>query len=106
MADHVWEASRGGLNRLSRADMRERFRAYFESVRYSVWDDLEPPHVVVSADGTGGWMAVAIEARLGGVGPDVAAQERAFESSWIATYEKVDGRWLMTAIASSVVDRT
>lgn len=105
MADFVWEAGRGGLNRLSRADMRARFAAYFESVRYSAWDDLEPPHVVVSADGASGWMAVAIDARLSGIGADGAARERAFASSWIATYEKVEGRWLMTGIASSVVDR-
>jgi hypothetical protein len=105
MADHVWEAGRGGLTRLSQAAMRERFTTYFASVRYSMWDDLEPPHVVISGDGTQAWMAVAIEARLSSVDADGHTPERAFESSWIATYEKVDGRWLMTGIASSVVDR-
>jgi hypothetical protein len=105
MAEHVWEAGRGGINRLSRAEMRERFAAYFGSVRYLVWDDLAPPHVYVSADATAGWMAVAIEARLSALDESGQPVERAFESSWIATYEKLDGRWLMTGIASSVVER-
>ena len=103
-ADHIWEASRGQLTRLSRADVEERFRAYFATVRYSVWDDLLAPHVWVAPEGRSGWMAVHIEARLTGTGGD-APSNREFESAWIATYEKVDGRWLMTGIASSVVER-
>jgi len=106
MADYVWEAGRGGLNRLSRSDLRDRFGAYFATVSYSTWDDLEPPHVWVSPEGTAGWMAVAIEARLSATTAEGQTRERAFESSWIATYEKVDGRWLMSGIASSVVDRS
>lgn len=104
MADHMWEASRGQLNRLDREDVRARFAAYFASVRYSVWDDLVQPHVSASVDGTSAWMAVHIEARLASV--DDPLDEREFESSWIATYEKIDGRWLMVGISSSVVDRT
>jgi hypothetical protein len=104
MAEHIWEASRGQLNRIARSDVRDRFAAYFASVRYSVWDDLVQPHVAVSHDGTFAWMAVHIEARLAAV--DDPQTEREFESSWIAMYEKVDGRWLMAGISSSVVDRT
>jgi hypothetical protein len=104
MADHIWDANRGGLTRVGREDVRERFAAYFASVTYSVWDDLTPPHVSVSSDGTSAWMAVRIEARL--VSIDEPMTQRDFESSGIATYEKAEGRWRMTGIASSVVDRT
>jgi hypothetical protein len=104
MADHIWEASRGQLNRLGREDVRARFADYFATVRYSVWDDLVQPHVSVSADGTSAWMAVHIEARLTSV--DDPAEEREFESSWFATYEKINMRWLMVGISSSVVDRS
>ena len=106
MADFVWEASRGGLNRLSRAELNERFAAYFGSVHYSVWDDLQPPHVSVSEDGGHAWMAVEIEARLSAMTAEGNEEQRAFESSWISVYEKLDDRWLMVGIASSVVDRT
>jgi hypothetical protein len=105
MADHVWESSRGGLNRLSRSDLEERFTAYFRSVRYTVWDDLEAPHVAVSADGSQAWMAVVIEARLVDTADDGSEHERGFESSWIAAYEKQDDDWKLVGIGSSVVDR-
>ena len=106
MAEHVWESSRGGLNRLSRTELRDRFAAYFSSVRYSVWDDLQPPHVSVSADGMTAWMAVEIEGRLAAVNANDTSEELRFESSWISVHEKHDGQWLMTGIASSVVDRS
>ena len=106
MADFVWEASRGCLNRLSLAELNERFRSYFSSVRYSVWEDLQPPHVSVSADGRHAWMAVEIEARMTALTADGKEDQHAFESSWISVYEKSDDRWLMVGIASSVVDRT
>ena len=105
MADFVWEASRGRLNRISRAEIRDRFAAYFESVRYNMWQDLQPPHVSVGADGTSAWMAVEIEARMTGTA-DGGEQELRFESSWISVYEKVDGQWLMASISSSVVERS
>ena len=106
MAEHVWEASRGALNRLTRTEVRDRFAAYFSSVRYSVWEDLQPPHVSVAADGLTAWMAVEIEGRLTAVNPDDASEELRFESSWISVYEKRDGQWLMVGISSSVVDRS
>jgi len=107
MAEHVWEASRGGLNRLTRTELRDRFAAYFSSVRYSIWDDLQPPHVSVSPEGKSAWMAVEIEARLSATGNDGTPREVAFESSWIEVYEKsADGEWQMAGISSSVVERT
>ena len=84
--------------------MEERFRAYFETVRYAVWDDLISPHVWVAEDGRNGWLAVHIEARLTSTDAD-DSREREFESAWIATYEKINGSWLLTGIASSLVER-
>ena len=93
--------SRGGkLQRLSRDEFRERFADYFGRVRYSRWDDVEPPSVTVSADGSQAWMAIHIEADL----TTLDGNARRFESSWIAVYEKRTGGWAMTGIASSVVD--
>jgi hypothetical protein len=105
MADFVWEATRGGLNRLSKSDIRDRFAAYFASVHYEVWDDLEPAHVSVSDDGTGAWMAVAIEARIVTREGDETERPARFESSWISTWHRFEDEWQMTGISSSVVER-
>ncbi len=104
-AEHVWEAGRGQLTRLSRSELEDRFAAYFESVSYSVWDDLQPPHVAVAEDGKTGWMAIHIEARLNALGDANEGGERSFESAWIATYAKSGAEWQMVGISSSVVDR-
>jgi hypothetical protein len=105
MADFVWESSRGGLNRISREEIGHRFAAYFATVRYSLWDDLQPPHVAVAPGGDAAWMAVDIEARLTAEDDAGAEQEVSFESSWISVYEKHNDRWLLAGIASSVVER-
>lgn len=104
MADHIWEASRGQLTRLSREDVRQRFAQYFEAVRYSVWDDLVQPHVSVSTDRSVAWMAIHIEAKLAPRDAAGDVMPRGFDSSWIATYEKHGGMWAMVAIASSVAE--
>jgi hypothetical protein len=105
MADHIWEASRGQLTRLARSDVRDRFASYFGAVRYARWDDLLAPHVHVSADGHTSWMAIHIEAEVRAADQAEESPSRRFESSWIATYQKLDGSWRMVGISSSVVDR-
>ena len=102
MAADILEAGRGGLAIASRSDLAARFSQYFASVRYTRWEDMRPPHIVVAGDGRSAWMAIHIRAELTGGG-----ETRAFESSWIAIYENAstEGKWLMTAIASSVADR-
>jgi hypothetical protein len=100
VADVLVDSSRGGVQRLSRDEFRARFADYFERVRYSRWDDLEPPIVSVSPDGSQAWMAVHIGADL----TTLDAEARRFESSWIAAYEKRGDGWLMVGIGSSVID--
>jgi hypothetical protein len=79
------------------------FKGYFARVKYLEWSDSAPPVIRVSPDGKMGWMAVKVRARyLDRTKPD--AGEKAFRSSWIATYERVDCDWKMTGNASAVVN--
>jgi hypothetical protein len=103
-ADDVWEASRGQLTRISRGDLEQRFAAYFDQVRYSMWEDVQPPHVAITDDGRHAWIAVQIEGRLRPA-HDATAEERVFTSSWIANYERSADRWVMVGISSSVLER-
>jgi hypothetical protein len=49
-----------------------------------------------------GWMAVKVRARyIERAKPE--AGEKAFKSSWIATYQRVGCEWKMTGNASAVV---
>ena len=103
-ADQVRELSRGEFHIVTRDQMRAMFTDVFKSVRYQSWDDATPPVVQVSNDGRMAWMAVHITARVKQL--ESQPKEAAFQSSWIATYEKQDGEWKMVAISSSVAPQS
>jgi hypothetical protein len=102
-ADRMVVVSNGNLSVQSREGILTFFKGYFGRVRYLEWSDSEPPVVHVSPDGQMGWMAVKVRARyVERAKPD--AGEKAFKSSWIATYQRVGCAWKMTGNASAVVD--
>jgi len=100
VAEVLIDSSRGGIQRSSRDEFRERFAGYFRRVRYARWDDVDPPVVSVSADGSQAWMAIHIEADLA----TLDGEARRFQSSWIAAYEKRERGWVLVGIGSSVAD--
>jgi hypothetical protein len=103
MADRMIVASNGELSVNPREKMIAFFKSYFARVKYLEWSDAEPPIINVSPDGRMGWMAVKVRARYVERAKPEAA-EKAFKSSWIATYQRVGCEWKMTGNASAVVD--
>jgi hypothetical protein len=102
MADQMVLASNGDLTVNPKEKTVAFFEGYFARVKYLEWSDAAPPLVTVSPDGQFGWMAVKVRARyLDRTQPD--AGEKAFKSSWIATYQRVGCAWKMTGNASAVV---
>jgi hypothetical protein len=100
-AQEVVSSSRGELSVNRKEAIVEMFDKYLRQVRYSEWRDVEPPLVRVSPDGKVAWMAVRLVATLTPTADP--AKVESFKSSWVATYERRDCRWRMTAIASSVL---
>jgi hypothetical protein len=102
MADQMVVASNGDLSVHSREKMISFFKGYFARVRYLEWSDAAPPMVSLSPDSQTGWMAVKIRARyVERARPE--AGEKAFKSSWIATYQRVGCEWKMTGNSSAVI---
>jgi hypothetical protein len=103
MAETVVLASNGELMVNPKEKVVAFFRGYFARVKYLEWSDEAPPVITVSPDGRMGWMAVKVRARyLDRTKPE--AGEKAFKSSWIATYQRVGCAWKMTGNASDVVN--
>lgn len=75
--------------RRRREDVADFFRAYFEGATYLEWDDVEPPIVRVSDDGTLAWMITHVRVRR-----TRDDRELRFNYAGIETYEKRDGRWV------------
>ena len=102
MADQMVLASNGDLAVNPKEKTIAFFKGYFARVSYLEWSDAAPPIVTVSPDGRMAWMAVKIRARyLDRTKPE--AGEKAFKSSWIATYQRIGCAWKMTGNASAVV---
>jgi hypothetical protein len=102
-ADQFVLVSNGEVAANSKEKMIGFFRSYFSRVKYLEWSDAAPPVIKVSPDGRMGWMAVKVRARyVERAKPE--AGEKAFRSSWIATFERVGCAWRMTGNASAVVD--
>jgi hypothetical protein len=102
MADQMVLASNGDLSVNPKEKTIAFFKGYFARVKYLEWSDAGPPIIIVSPDGQLGWMAVKVRARyLDRAKPE--AGEKAFRSSWIATYQRVGCAWKMTGNASTVV---
>jgi hypothetical protein len=103
MGDEVVLVSNGDLRVVPRDRMIGFFKTYFARVKYLEWSDSAPPLIRLSPDGRMGWMSVKVRARyVERAKPE--AGEKAFRSSWIATYERVGCGWKMTGNASAVID--
>jgi len=101
-ADTLWNVSSGRVSPGPREQVRASFQRYFDASTFSAWDDIAPPRIRISADGRMAWVIVekrvhvTIAPSRGGA--PVVQQVR---YAWLSVYEKIDGRWQMTAIAST-----
>ena len=103
MADQMVVVSNGDISVNPKEKTIGFFKGYFERVKYLEWSDAEPLLINVSPDSQMAWTAVKVRARyLDRTKPE--SGEKAFKSSWIATYARVGCKWKMTGNASAVVN--
>ena len=88
----------GEVQTLSVAEQRAHFARYFARVTFDRWDDLEPPRVWVSADGTLGSVAVRKEVVTRAVA-DGTLTRTVF--AWLETWERTPEGWRLRALAST-----
>ena len=103
MADQVVLSSNGDLSVNPKEKMIGFFKGYFARVKYLEWSDAAPLVIHVSPDGRMAWMGVKVRARYVETAKPEAG-EKAFKSSWIATYHRIGCDWKMTGNASAVVN--
>lgn len=98
----VVEVSRGTKQVRSRDEIEAFFRQTFDTVDYSTWEDIEPPTIRISADGTMAWVVRSVYAELEVVGTsERPARSMDFTSVYTSTYELRDGKWKMTSVTST-----
>ena len=101
-ADTLWNVSDGKVSASSRERARASFQRYFDASTFAAWDDVAPPRINISADGRMAYVIVEkrVHVTVATAGGGAPAVERV-RYAWLSVYEKIDGRWQMTAIAST-----
>jgi hypothetical protein len=94
--DDFVSATRGKITRSTKEQTRKFFTEFFKGATYPLYEDLEPPVVRVSDDGSMGWILSRIRVRR------VDAEgESGFVYAGMMAYAKRDGRWVRVGNAST-----
>jgi len=100
-ADPYISANGGAITFPSAAERRAAREPYLEATTFTVYRDLQPPVVRVSADGTLGWVVAEVEIRGTRVSDDGAELSVDAIWAWIELYEKHEGVWRLVGNVSN-----
>lgn len=99
--DGYWSIRGGDVAFRSKDEALAGLRQYLDQTTFKRVEDVDPPRIQVSGDGTMAWLIgqVEVEAEQ----PDGSGGSRAlgFRSAWLDVYQKRDGRWRLVARANT-----
>ena len=100
-ADEYFSIGNGRVRTPDREAGMKRLQAYFDASTFLEWDDITPPIIRVSDDGTLAYAIVHKKVRL--LSKDDSGKEREETEvfAWVATYRKIEGKWKVTMVAST-----
>jgi hypothetical protein len=98
-----WDDLRGGTVVARTLDEElVRIASQLAGTRYLAWDDVTPPRIEVSSDGTMAWLLGEVRARAIQTQPDGSEREIAYRCAWLQVYARHDGQWAAILNAPSV----
>lgn len=100
-ADTVFASHGGEIEWLSASERRPGREAYLVRNTFDVYEDASAPVVMISRDGTLGWVLAEVEVRGWAARQDGAIEDFAIMYSWIEAWKKQDGKWLLTGTVSN-----
>ncbi|MCB9289630.1 MAG: hypothetical protein H6560_20170 [Lewinellaceae bacterium] len=101
MSENYISVNRGQVSRPSYEENVARFGNYFDSVEFVKWDDVQPPEVRFSDDGSMAYTVV--EKQVVVTYPDERGGTIAdtTDFAWIAVYKKYAKGWKIDCVAST-----
>jgi len=100
-ADDFINIGAGKITRPTREESRNRLQAYFDRSHFWEWDDISPPVIRVSQDASMAYVLVHKRVRLTAKNEQGETEEQTTIFAWMETYEKQEGKWVLTAVAST-----
>jgi hypothetical protein len=99
-----WSVSGGRASFRNKTEARADLQGYLAATTFEAVDDVRPPIITISADGTTAWLVGVVEVRARQ--RDSAGPHRlAFQSAWVDIYEKHAGRWRLVVRANTQLER-
>ena len=68
---------------------------------FQAWDDIAPPRIRISPDGQMAYVIVEKRVHLTSRDSNGATVAERARFAWMSVYEKQEGRWRLSAIAST-----
>jgi sulfatase modifying factor 1 len=98
-ADEYFSVGNGRVIVPDRVAGQKRLQAYFDASTFLEWDDITPPIIRISNDGTMAYVLVHKKVRL--VDKNNGDKEEVDVFAWTMTMRKVAGKWKVTSTTST-----
>lgn len=100
-ADNFRLIQDGRVSQPEREASLQQFQAYFDSVTFQAWDDIDPPVIHISDDGHTAWVVVTKYVQIvpRDAGSDADGGETYF--AWLETWQRINGEWKITTLTST-----
>jgi formylglycine-generating enzyme required for sulfatase activity len=98
-ADEYFTIGDGRVNGADRAAGQKRMQTYFDASEFLEWDDITPPLIRVSDDGSMAFILVHKKVRL--LNKNEGGKEGIEVFAWTTTLKKINGKWKMTSVTST-----
>lgn len=99
--DPILQLRGGTIYERDRATNLARVQRYFDNVQFQAWEDIEPPRIRISADGSMAYIIVHKRVELTFEDEDGITQREHTIFAWLETWEKIEGIWKLMAAAST-----
>lgn len=96
LSDSFLSVNKGSISMPTRKENTEKISQYFNSVEFIKWDDVQPPVIRFSNDGSLAYVTVQKEV--------IIQKESILDTThfaWVSIYKKGPGGWQIDCVASS-----
>lgn len=102
--DGYWSIRGGEVEFRSREQALAGLRQYLGQTTFKRVEDVEPPRIRVSGDGTMAWLIGQVEVEAEQPDGNGGTRLLRFRSAWLDVYEKRSGRWRLAVRANTQRD--
>lgn len=99
--DKLTQIQRGQVRTNTKQENLERFKNYFANYKFIEWEDINPPVIKISKDGT--LATIIVEKSVKGTFKNEKGEEEKDHTifAWLEVWEKINGKWKIVTIAST-----